>query len=203
MQLCNIFTLLLIFSPAQQAPRFLIACILREWHSNTLPGCVSHLQGLGIKEHMQDIPQNCDPAPIIRIYVDLNLQTLHKAGVISGPQPLPQEAGPEPAPPSSSTTPAYRGNSVPLGSMQLRAAEGSSGQLAQTVPEDTSGRVASSAAETSPLSSASSMASPGSQASSIAHVMLHTKRIKFLNMHFATGCHVLVYMLETGMQHLQ
>ena len=120
---------------------------------------------------MRDIPHNCDPAPIIRIYVDLNLQTLHKAGVISGPPPLPEDAGPEPAPPSSSAMPAYRGNSVPLGSMQ-RAAGGSSGQLAQTVPEDTSGRVASSAAETSPLSSAGSMASPGAQASCIACTML-------------------------------
>lgn len=127
----------------------------------------SHLQGLEIKEHMRDIPQNCDPAPIIRIYVDLNLQTLHKAGVISGPQPLPSEAGPEPAPPSSSALPSYRGNSTPLSSMQ-RATGGSSGQLAQTVSEDTTGRVANGAAETSPLSSAGSMASPGSQASSIS-----------------------------------
>lgn len=152
---------------------------------------------------MRDIPQNCDPAPIIRIYVDLNLQTLHKAGVISGPQPLPQEAGPEPAPPSSSTMPAHRGNSAPLGSMQLRAAEGSSGQLAQAVPEDTSGTVASGAAETSPLSSVGSMASPGSQASRIARVMLHTTKIDFLSMHLQQLASVLVYMLETGMQHLQ
>ena len=119
-------------------------------------------QGLEIKAHMRDIPQNCDPAPIIRIYVDLNLQTLHKAGVISGPLPLP-DAAPEPAPPSSSAVAAERGNSVPLGSMQN--AGGSSGQLAQAIAEAASGRVAGGAAETSPLSSAGSMASPGSQAS--------------------------------------
>ena len=115
-----------------------------------------------IKEHMQDIPQNCDPAPIIRIYVDLNLQTLHKAGVISGPVPLP-EAAAEPGPPSSSAVPAQRSDLAPLGSIQ--SAGGSLGQLAQAVPEDTTGRTASGATETSPLSSAGSMASPGSQAS--------------------------------------
>lgn len=124
---------------------------------------------------MRDIPQSCDPAPIIRIYVDLNLQTLHKAGVISGPVPLQTESAPEPAPPSFSAVPADRGYSAPLSSMQT--AGGSSGQLAQTVPEDTSGRAANSAAETSPLSSAGSMASPGSQASTIAAVMLLTQRI--------------------------
>lgn len=111
---------------------------------------------------MRDIPQNCDPAPIIRIYVDLNLQTLHKAGVISGPVPVPDAAA-EPAPPSSSTVPAQRSDSAPLGSM--KSAGGSSGQLAQTVPAEATGRTASGAAETSPLSSAGSMASPGSQAS--------------------------------------
>ena len=118
-------------------------------------------QGLEIKEHMRDIPQNCDPAPIIRIYVDLNLQTLHKAGVIAGPVPLPDTAL-ESAPPSSSAVPVDRGNSVPLDSMQ--SARASSGQLTQTVAENSSGRVASGAAETSPLSSAGSIASPGSQA---------------------------------------
>ena len=132
-------------------------------------------QGLEIKEHMRDIPQNCDPAPIIHIYVDLNLQTLYKAGVISGPVPLP-DAAPDSAPPSSSAVQAERGNSIPLGSMH--SAGGSSGQLAQTAAENSSGRAANGVAETSPLSSAGSMPSPGSQASRMtAVVKLSEKKV--------------------------
>lgn len=119
---------------------------------------------------MRDIPQQCDPAPIIRIYVDLNLQTLHKAGVISGPMPPIAEAVPEPALhcTSSGTAQAERGTSAPLGRMQ--SAGGSSGQLAQTLQEESRGRAASGVAETSPLSSAGSMASPGTQ---VSCVLLH------------------------------
>ena len=125
------------------------------------------LQGLEVKEHMRDIPQHCDPAPIIRIYVDLNLQTLHKAGVISGPMPPTAGAVPEPTlpPTSSGIAQAERGSSAPLGRMQ--SAGGSSGQLTQTVQEENRGKAASGVAETSPLSSAGSMASPGSQASCV------------------------------------
>ena len=45
------------------------------------------MQGTEIKQHMAGIPHNHEPAPIIHAYVDLNLQTLHSAGVISGPPP--------------------------------------------------------------------------------------------------------------------
>ena len=45
------------------------------------------LQGTEIKQHMAGIPHNHEPAPIIHAYVDLNLQTLHSAGLISGPTP--------------------------------------------------------------------------------------------------------------------
>lgn len=112
---------------------------------------------------MRDIPQDCDPAPIIRIYVDLNLQTLHKAGVISGPVPAlpvePQEAALPPA--TCSAQAADRGDSSALGHMQSSLGSGS-GQMPQT--EGRNARTASGAVENSPLSPAGSLASPGSQA---------------------------------------
>lgn len=40
---------------------------------------------------MGAIPQNCEPAPIIHAYVDLNLQTLASAGLIAAPAALQQE----------------------------------------------------------------------------------------------------------------
>ena len=42
-------------------------------------------QGQNIREYMDAIPHNCEPAPIIHAYVDLNLQTLASAGLIAGP----------------------------------------------------------------------------------------------------------------------
>ena len=42
-------------------------------------------QGQNIRGYMDAIPHNCEPAPIIHAYVDLNLQTLASAGLIAGP----------------------------------------------------------------------------------------------------------------------
>lgn len=42
-------------------------------------------QGQHIREYMDAIPHECEPAPIIHAYVDLNLQTLASAGLIAGP----------------------------------------------------------------------------------------------------------------------
>lgn len=42
-------------------------------------------QGQNIREYMDAIPHDCEPAPIIHAYVDLNLQTLASAGLIAGP----------------------------------------------------------------------------------------------------------------------
>ena len=123
------------------------------------------MQGLDIKQHMQDIPQNCDPAPIIRIYVDLNLQTLHKAGVISGPVPLLQGSDLPSA--NDSMQNAELGNSASLGGMHVLG--GPSGQLAQPVPENRPPRSASGAVGTPPISPAGSMNSPASQASLTVH----------------------------------
>ncbi|KAL0039701.1 hypothetical protein WJX77_005628 [Trebouxia sp. C0004] len=121
------------------------------------------LKGLVIKEHMCDIPQNCDPAPIIRIYVDLNLQTLHKAGVISGTVPMPagtpQEAALPPA--TSGVQVADRDASSSQGHMHSSGSPGS-GQLPQAVQEDKAARTAS-AVDNPPLSPAGSLTSPGSQ----------------------------------------
>lgn len=128
-----------------------------------------NLQGLVIKEHMRDIPHNCDPAPIIRIYVDLNLQTLHKAGVISGPVPMPAGAPQEAAlpPASSGMQVADRDTSSAQGHMHSSGGPGS-GQLPQAVQEDRAARTASSAVDNPPLSPAGSLTSPGSQASTSA-----------------------------------
>ena len=128
-----------------------------------------NLQGLVIKEHMRDIPQNCDPAPIICIYVDLNLQTLHKAGVISGPVPVPAGAPQEAAlPPAMSGVQVVdRDASSAQGHMHSSGSLGS-GQLPQAVLEDRAARTASSAVEHPSLSPAGSLTSPGSQASTSA-----------------------------------
>jgi len=127
-----------------------------------------NLQGLVIKEHMRDIPQNCDPAPIVRIYVDLNLQTLHKAGVISGPVPMPAGAPQEAAlpPATSGVQVADRDASSAQGHMHSSGSLGS-GQLPQAVQEDRAARTAS-VVEYPPLSPAGSLTSPGSQASTSA-----------------------------------
>lgn len=44
------------------------------------------VQGSRIRDYMNDIPSNCEPAPIIHAYIDLNLQTLESAGLI---EPIP------------------------------------------------------------------------------------------------------------------
>ena len=43
------------------------------------------LLGEDIREHMWDIPRSSEPIPIIHVYVDLHLETLHGAGLISAP----------------------------------------------------------------------------------------------------------------------
>ncbi|KAK9862582.1 hypothetical protein WJX84_004375 [Apatococcus fuscideae] len=49
------------------------------------------VQGNAILHHMHVIPSNSRPAPIINAYVDLNLQTLRQAGLLTGPkEPPPQ-----------------------------------------------------------------------------------------------------------------
>ena len=130
------------------------------------PTFVCNLQGLDIKQHMRDIPQNCDPAPIICIYVDLNLQTLHKAGIISWPQPFPagsvSEAGPNPSSSSMQTT--SRGSSPPLG---LSHSSNSLRQLPAALQHDRTTRTASGAVEHASISPTGSLTSPGSQASTI------------------------------------
>ena len=124
------------------------------------------LQGMEIKEHMRDIPQTSDPAPIIRIYVDLNLQTLQKAGVISGPLPdanPPATASHEAVP--SSSVPAVNDNTASPATQQPSM---SSAQPLQAGQEGRQPTASSSApTNTSPASSAGSLTSPGSQVSQI------------------------------------
>ena len=122
-----------------------------------------------IKEHMRDIPQTSDPAPIIRIYVDLNLQTLQKAGVISGPLPdaNPPATASHEAVPSSSVpaVPAVKGNTASPATQQPSM---SSAQPLQAGQEGRQPTASSSAPKnTSPASSAGSLTSPGSQVSQI------------------------------------
>ena len=50
--------------------------------THTSAACV---QGAGIRQHMGAIPADCEPAPIIHAYVDLNVQTLASAGLIAAP----------------------------------------------------------------------------------------------------------------------
>ena len=131
-----------------------IACPYKEnflWHVHACDDNAHNVQGLSIKDHMRAIPQNCDPAPIIRIYVDLNLQTLHKAGVITGPEPLPVDPQQPAALPSASPgmpsvdrtnasafqqaeTTADRSNSAGLRGFQ--SADRSSGHLPQQVQQE-------------------------------------------------------------------
>lgn len=140
------------------------------------------MQGMDIKQHMRDIPQGADPAPIIRIYVDLNLQTLHKAGVISGAMPeadAPPAAAQSQAP-ASSGFPAVNGN-IPAAAHQDAAAS-THGSTAETQLPNMDGRrvlqaglpvqagnepstSSSTPAKTSPASSAGSLTSPGTQVS--------------------------------------
>lgn len=46
-------------------------------------------QGAGIRQYMGAIPADCEPAPIIHAYVDLNVQTLASAGLIAAPARAP------------------------------------------------------------------------------------------------------------------
>lgn len=123
------------------------------------------MQGMEIKEYMRDIPQTSDPAPIIRIYVDLNLQTLQKAGVISGPMPdahaAPAASQHNPLP--SSSVPSANGNTTAPVIQQPSM----TGALPQQAGQDGRQPTASSTvpAITSPASSAGSLTSPGSQVS--------------------------------------
>ena len=45
------------------------------------------MQGEEIRLHMDGIPRVSDPIPIIHVYVDLHLETLHAAGVIPASAP--------------------------------------------------------------------------------------------------------------------
>ena len=45
------------------------------------------MQGEDIRLHMDGIPRVSDPIPIIHVYVDLHLETLHAAGVIPASAP--------------------------------------------------------------------------------------------------------------------
>ena len=86
-------------SPAKQTGLQLGSLALSAYQLEPTPGLAHHhsclllsiggalLQGTEIKQHMAGIPHNHEPAPIIHAYVDLNLQTLHSAGLISGPTP--------------------------------------------------------------------------------------------------------------------
>ena len=120
-----------------------------------------------IKEHMRDIPQSCDPAPIIRIYVDLNLQTLQKAGIISGPLPDADAppAAPQPEVLPTSSAPVANGNTVPVRQMPSSNSNPSmqDEQPAQERRQPTASTSVS--ANPSPSSSAGSLTSPGSQVS--------------------------------------
>ncbi len=66
------------------------------------------LQGDEIKTHMRVIPSDARPAPIINAYVDLNLQTLRSAGLISGQRhsTQPPQAQPSQLAPSLSQMPS-------------------------------------------------------------------------------------------------
>ncbi len=44
----------------------------------------SALQGYEVLKHMHGIPEHGNPPPVIRLYVDLNLQTLVSADIVSG-----------------------------------------------------------------------------------------------------------------------
>ncbi|GMH42322.1 hypothetical protein BSKO_10241 [Bryopsis sp. KO-2023] len=44
-------------------------------------------KGASVVDYVGDIPRNEDPPPIILAYIDLNLQTLHNTGIISGTLP--------------------------------------------------------------------------------------------------------------------
>ena len=43
----------------------------------------SALQGYEVLKHMHGIPEHGNPPPVIRLYVDLNLQTLVSADIVS------------------------------------------------------------------------------------------------------------------------
>lgn len=45
------------------------------------------VQGDDIRSHMGGIPRESDPVPIIHVYVDLHLETLHGAGIIPASAP--------------------------------------------------------------------------------------------------------------------
>ena len=40
------------------------------------------VQGYEVLKHMQGIPEHGNPPPVIRLYVDLNLQTLVSADIV-------------------------------------------------------------------------------------------------------------------------
>lgn len=127
------------------------------------------MQGMDIKEHMRDIPQGHDPAPIIRIYVDLNLQTLQKAGVISGPlpdaDPIPTAAQSQ-APATSSLPADSNGSDAAAVTQHPSTSYAQSLQAGQVVQSDSQPSASTSvAADPSPASSAGSLTSPGSQVS--------------------------------------
>lgn len=56
-------------------------CSLAISQMQALLNCVT-VQGENIRSHMRNIPRTSDPIPLIHVYVDLHLMTLHKAGVI-------------------------------------------------------------------------------------------------------------------------
>lgn len=132
-------------------------------------------QGLDIKDHMRGIPQNSEPAPIIRIYVDLNLQTLQKAGVISAPLPDAglaaaigsQDATQAPANPNADT--AGSGSSSAAAAQQPTLSTVQLPEVVQPVQQSVQAQgtngstAAASASHTSPASSNGSLISPGTQ----------------------------------------
>ena len=130
-----------------------------------------------IKDHMRGIPQNSEPAPIIRIYVDLNLQTLHKAGVISGSLPDAGSAAanisqdPTQAPANlhvggtaaSSSSGVVAAQHLTLSAVQPPEVAQPAQQGLQAQGASGGAAAPSATANTSPASSNGSLISPGTQ----------------------------------------
>ena len=70
---------------------------------------VESVQGYEVLRHMQGIPENGSPPPVIRLYVDLNLQTLVSADIVpkteaDAKQTSGEQRGPAAAAVSGSTS---------------------------------------------------------------------------------------------------